>query len=295
MFQSWIVTKLTLKEFYLPLLIDLTIITFFTLLGRLVYKKDPNYFKAYIFFSIWFAIGLGLHMQIIAIDQTVSDRWLYFPIIGLLALLGVIAQTFELNLSSKKIFALTVILISILSVRSIYRNTNWKNNSTLYANDIQKNPDSAQLQAGYGYELFYKGLPEQAEQHFTRATEIFPSIVSYEALGTFYLYSHKPNDAEYSYNKALTYGDSPVLYSNLAILYINNRAADFTTNFVAKALEKYPEDSKLLSYEAFIKYQAGDKKRALEIANQANSISHDPEIQNLIHLMETNQKFKLVY
>ncbi len=82
--QEWLVTKIQFSNFYLPLLIDILFFIIILLLGIYIIKKNRTSEKTYLFFSLWFFVGLSMHLQIFPLDQTVSDHWFYFPIIGLL-------------------------------------------------------------------------------------------------------------------------------------------------------------------------------------------------------------------
>lgn len=53
------------------------------------FKSSLNY---YLFFLIWFLMGIFLHSQIIPLDVVIAPRWIYFPIAGVLGMLGVIIK-----------------------------------------------------------------------------------------------------------------------------------------------------------------------------------------------------------
>jgi protein O-mannosyl-transferase len=98
--QNWLISQLNFSNFYVPLIILSFIILLLFLLGYHIYFRKPKLFPLFLFFSFWLIIGLGFHAQIFPLDLTVSDRWFYFPEIGLLALFGfmltVVPQTSRL-------------------------------------------------------------------------------------------------------------------------------------------------------------------------------------------------------
>jgi hypothetical protein len=87
--QRWIVTKLTAQEFYLPLLLDSTFYIALCVGGIYIYRHKRIYFNSYLFFFVWFLTGLLMIVQIFPLDMTVADRWFYFPLVGILGMVGV--------------------------------------------------------------------------------------------------------------------------------------------------------------------------------------------------------------
>ena len=49
-------------------------------------KKESLIF--YTFFPFWFVIGLNASADYSRLDMTVAERWFYFPMIGLLGMIG---------------------------------------------------------------------------------------------------------------------------------------------------------------------------------------------------------------
>ncbi len=134
--QYWIVEAINLQDFLLPLMFDILFFIALIFLWVFLYKKNRKTLPSYLFFLCWFFIGLGLYLQFIALDMTVAERWFYLPMIGLLGLIGVIVH--YLKLDSKKnylILFLAVLVIIILSLRTMVRNADWFNGATLNSHD----------------------------------------------------------------------------------------------------------------------------------------------------------------
>src|SRR5579884_3949447 len=75
MSYQWVYLQVDLIHFGLPLIIDLVVLGLVLLLGtRLYLKHDRRNFSLFIFFTVWLILGLGLHLQILPLDQTVSER-----------------------------------------------------------------------------------------------------------------------------------------------------------------------------------------------------------------------------
>src|SRR3989304_819067 len=49
---------------------------------------SPRHARFLLFFLVWLWLGLGLHLHILALETTLTDRWFYFPQIGLLGIIG---------------------------------------------------------------------------------------------------------------------------------------------------------------------------------------------------------------
>jgi len=177
--QNWTITTPNFQNFYFPLSLDLIFFLGIILLGFNVYKHHREHIKVFILFFFWFVAGLGLLTHVVPLDATVADRWMYFPMAGLLGLIGVGINNIHFSRSSVKRTAAiaTVILIGILSGRTIMRNTNYFDQKTILTHDIQVVDDESK-EADLGYLLLDKGMREQAYQHFEKAVELNPRAKS---------------------------------------------------------------------------------------------------------------------
>jgi len=261
-FQSWTVKSLDFTNFYLPLIMDSVFFFLIITLGVVVYKKH-EVFKSFIFFFFWFVIGLGVHLQITPLDQTVSDRWFYFPIVGLLGIIGVFLKYLNhrghLNFNSMAI--VIFVIVAALSIRVVIRNANWKDELTLYAHDVQYNKESYQLERGLGNVYFSKENITEAEKHYLNAVRLFPSSTSLYALGEFYLLTEKFDKASDNFSLALNY-DPNSTYTWLLL--------------------------------AVSKYKSGNKEGAVAAANKAYSISPSKGILSVLKAIENDKEIKNV-
>ena len=136
--QLWIVKSIDISTFWLPLLIDVLVFVFLIIIGFYFWKRDRQYLKGYVFFCCWFVLGLLIYLQIIPLDMTVSDRWFYFPMVGLLGIIGILLS--ELIFAHPRSNAWVILILSIIillfSGRTMMRNRDWKDAITLFKHDL---------------------------------------------------------------------------------------------------------------------------------------------------------------
>ena len=153
----WTIKTLTVSNFFIPLVVEIGILIGLLLLGFYLYAKKKKLFPSYIFFFIWLLVGMGMYSQIVPLDYTVADRWMYFPLAGIVGLLGVGVSTIKIN---KKYFSYlgvaSFIVIAALSIRTMYRNTDWHDAMTLFTTDSKIN-NNYDIQNNIGSEYFNKG------------------------------------------------------------------------------------------------------------------------------------------
>lgn len=137
-FQYWVVRTKDFPHFYFPLFIDILFLLVLLFLGGVIARANKKEFPVYLFSLAWLVVGLIFHSQLFPLDMTVADRWMYFPIVGLLGVVGVSIQVIKLVSKNRIAFGLTlgVILISLLSLRTIIRNTNWSDEARLLGHDL---------------------------------------------------------------------------------------------------------------------------------------------------------------
>lgn len=233
--QHWVVKTIDIKSFWLPLIIE--IILFFSSIIYFIKTRS----KAFLFFFIWFLLGLLPHLQIIPLNMTVAERWTYFPMIGLLGMVGIIIKK-----RSKLIFPLAVIIIAVFSIRSFTRILNWKNGLTLFSHDIRKD-SSFDLQNNLGVELFRAGKYSEAKKYFVNSIELAPYWwVNWNNLGAIYEREKNIQKASQCYHKSINNGQYYLAYENLArILVLYGKNKNNTREFLKTALKTYPGDQKL--------------------------------------------------
>src|SRR5205814_10273896 len=65
---EWVYTKFD-YHFFLPLVIDGIVVSVFIFLRRILFKKYSRiYFKSYVFFILWFLLGICINLQLLPLD-----------------------------------------------------------------------------------------------------------------------------------------------------------------------------------------------------------------------------------
>ncbi len=256
--QNWVVQTINFQDFWWPLLVDIGF--FLLLIAEFVYVSSPRRRGSSlsldsrlrgndsIFFFLWFLVGLLPHLQIIPLNMTVAERWLYFPMIGLLGMIGSLLDKSKIQMTkSKIIIALTILIIFIFSVRSFIRVLDWQNGLALYSRDIKKN-SSFDLQNNLGVELFRAGRFDQAKKYFEISTDLAPYWwVNWNNLGASFEREKNYKKAADYYQKSINNGQYYLAYENLAkILVLHGKDQKKTEDFLQRALKLFPENQNLL-------------------------------------------------
>lgn len=236
--QQWFIKTINVENFVIPLLLSGLFILFLFRFAYVLYKKATqqaviplekfknknelkthnanlnnkwNNFLSFIFFMFWFLIGMSLILQVVPLDMTVAERWFYFPIIGLLGIIGVVSQVILASYKhNKKVIVITaIIILSLLSLRTFVRTFDYKNNLTLYSHDVkEKNANNYMLINSYAYQLYLTGNIDEAINYAKKADTIFPISINLNHLGLYY-HVKKQHDKELlAYNRAIKLDNS---------------------------------------------------------------------------------------
>ena len=259
--QHWVVQKITFIDFWLPLGV---VAGLFSLLinyhhryrqehtqeassKRLLHfvRNDKNT-HIFFFFFIWFLLGLLPHLQIIPLNMTVAERWLYFPMIGLLGMIGSLIGEERSKKTEGRIVLIFLILISIFFIRSFIRTLDWRNGLALYGSSIAKT-SSFDLQNNMGVELFRVGKYDEAKKYFEISTRLAPYWwVNWNNLGAAYEREKKYMKAMECYQKSMQNGDYILAYENYArSLFSYGKDTGKAEEFLKKALRLFPESQTL--------------------------------------------------
>jgi protein O-mannosyl-transferase len=302
--QQWIVRSIDFGSFYLPLFVNLLFFGILIFLGIFLYKHKEGLFKAYIFFFVWFILGLGIHLQIISLDFTVTERWFYFPMMGLLGMAGITIQSFA---AKKKIpikFAsiMAVIILVVLGARTVVRNSNWFNAVTLYRHDLAIN-SNFNIENNFAAELLNLNKKEEAIAHFKRSVELFPHEGNLYNLGV--LYAQTGNDQkaiEYFYkafrskNYYYTHQDKKhtfLTYEIFGWFLLHKGLYKEALEVINAGIKEYPGDPLLWEELAIGEYKLQNQDGAVSAINKAIQLNQKQEYVLVLSKIQSKESIDL--
>lgn len=295
--QLWIIPSLNFRYFYLPLLFDLLVLFLLCFFGFYLFKKNSHTGKQYIFFCCWLLCGLGFYSQILPLDATVADRWMYFPIIGFLGVTGFVISGFKNIFADKQIIPyLAIIIVLLLSVRTMVRNTNFSDNYTLFLHD-SKVADNFDIESNVGAILSSSRLFRAALPHSLKSVEMYPYDINLSNLGYIYEQLGDYNLAQKYYLESIstqrvsTTHQNTVQYDYLRLsgLYLFHGNPGKAEGILVQATHTIPDSWNLWAFLAISEYYNKDKQKALAAAQNANKLYPNPSTSKLLYLISNNK------
>lgn len=299
--QLWIIKAMTVQNFYFPLLVVIFFLIVFVILGINVWKKQKNLFKIYLFFLIFFLLNFGLVLQIFPLDMTVADRWFYSPLTGLLGIIGVGYVSFvSLKLGLKKPFMIvTSIVVILFCLRTIIRNADWADGTTLYTHDtkIESNYDlEGMLGAQFAFASDYKNaIPHlrKSINDFPHDTTLYDLGYAYEQIGD-YANAHKYYGLVINENKIVV--RDQILknaYDGMARVLVAHATPPVAKEFLLKAVHLYPTNGSYWAFLAITDYNLHNQLDALSEAEKAKNLLRNDSTQKLYDRILNQQPLNL--
>lgn len=300
--QLWIVTSLDIWNFYMPLFIDVLIVILYIFVGKWLYTKNKHDFTVYIFFLFWFLCGFAMLLQIVPLDMTVAERWMYFPIVGWLGMIGVALQHVRIhNPQIKRIIPYIILCVFLaLAVRTIVRNANWINAEVLYLHDLKvsRNYDLENLA---GTVLAAEEKYEEALPYLLSAQKQHWSDTNLYNLGSLYEKSKQYKKAKESYQQIVYNTHKIQVRDNVKLnAYVGYARMDLllekpekNIEFLEKALDLYPNSGVFWSFMAINQYKLGNKSEALSAAKKADRFLNNESSNQLLDIVTNNKKLNI--
>lgn len=270
-------------EFFIRLLVTLA---FFGLIA-VSYKKNRHIF----FWLSFFLIALAPTLTPFKLNWLVAERYLYLPIIGLLAVVGFgfdkLTNSVKLKQTGYILFAVIIIL---LSFRTIVRNIDWKNEDNLWIATGKTSPSSPNTHNNLGDVYGRNGDKLAALREFQKAIELKPDYGdAYHNLANTYRELGQPDKALENYQNALKFNPSLwQSYQNTGAIYFEQKKFDLALLNFQKAVQINPGNLSLHNAIGITYLSLGEKEKAREIFIQL--LSFDPNNQILKQeLQETNK------
>jgi hypothetical protein len=295
--QNWVVDSVTVTSFYLPLIFTLILVVLAIYARFQIAGKRSEAHRAYLFFASWFVLGLAIHLQVFPLDLTVADRWFYFPLAGLLGMIGVCFSTLSAPKRLRTIgIGVAAIILVLLSVRTMVRNTNWQDPITLYTHDaaIHNNED---IQNNLGGEYSLRQDNAAALTHYKKSVEMFPDEGNLFNLGNTYEVMGDLQNAKKYYLEALdsqvlagNYSKHPaVLYYRLNWVLIITEKPEMAEGKIKDSINAYPDDPNLWIQYALIEYKLHKQDAALAAAETARTLSATETASQLYELIRNRE------
>jgi len=215
--------------------------------------------------------------------MTVADRWFYFPMAGLLGILGILYQRVAQTLLKHSVVSvsLSIIVIFSLVLITILRNSDWQNAIKLYTHDIQIS-DNYHIEISLGAEYARAGAYQEALHSFERSAALRPYEynllnmgVTYAAMGNIERAKsfHKKALQAKTYDLFLPHKHSLKLYVSYAELMLFYDSTSQALSFTQTALRDYPDSSELWNVLALAKHKEHDIQGAMDAATKAYQLN----------------------
>lgn len=236
----------------------------------------------------WFWFLISLAPVVSLTDVGGADRWTYIPIIGIGIILawGVPAAITKFTSQKPICFALSGILIMILTMQAHQQASHWKNTGSLFGHTLssypnnylgllvygrhfanegdlnkalfyyekayQINPNHELVQNNLGHTKAKLGRIEEAAYHFRQGIRLRPNQApAYDNLGVIYAMKNENDKAIELYKKALHANpDHRNAHVNIGIAYVKNQDYE-------NALKHFSRVLQLARYDPESLYQMG--------------------------------------
>lgn len=233
---------------------------------------------------LFYAITFSIFAHLVLGAAIVAERYLFMPSLGfcivIIALLfqyGGIDHKKSLtkqSLKAKVLLGLLFLAYLVGAFITIDRNKDWKNNLTLYANDIKWIDGASQAHSNLAIALIRKdseGNKEKALSHFEKALAIYKSPSNHRVLGEAYMQFRDTENAKDQFQKALKLNpNGRKTHLKLGYTYYTDRLFEDAIRHLEKAFElNYVEEKTYYflarAYCRKANPTATDYKRAIEL------------------------------
>lgn len=211
-----------------------------------------------IFGASWFLLAFLPTSNLIDLNATVAEHWLYLPSIGFLVF--VVGCVLELSLSARK-FATVAACFAVvgLSVRSFVRSSDWINPETFYRRTLLAGGTSVRMAVNLAAIYSERGENARAENILRRVVRLDPEyLVARNNLGSVLSAQGKKAEAEKMYDSASrpsvedreNFPRTWAAALNLAHAAHNRNDDQGALAIIDKARRDYPGTWRLISFQA---------------------------------------------
>jgi tetratricopeptide (TPR) repeat protein len=276
-------------------------------------KKDGLSFSI-----LYYLITLSIFSNIVLIIGTsFGERLMYLPSLGFcLAIAFLLSKIFfnpgenksynvkDFILNNVKIFSIAGIVLILYAFKTETRNTVWKDNYTLFSNDVKLAPNSTRTHYYFGNLLAKPenlGRKDSVVQDLTldtaiaelkKSVEIYPAFADpYNQLGVSYYRKKNIDEAFTNYSKALQYNNTNATYhSNIGTLYFEKGDMQGALKAFTRAVELDPNYTEGLANLGSVYGMMKDYDNAIKYLLQC--IKTSPDYKQAYYFLSITYGFK---
>jgi tetratricopeptide (TPR) repeat protein len=211
-----------------------------------------------VFGAAWFLLAYLPTSNLVDLNATVAEHWLYLPSVGFL--LFVAGCLMELPRLGRRFAIATACLVVVaFSARSYVRSSDWVTNQVFYTRTLAAGGGSVRVVLNLGQVYAAKGQYARAEKLFRRALELCPSyLIARNNLADALYRQGKTEEADRTFREASAAApearkDFPrtwVVALNMAKMRVQAEDTAGALEILAKARHDYPDAWRLISLES---------------------------------------------
>jgi tetratricopeptide (TPR) repeat protein len=285
--NRWIVSSATFWEFYFPMLAVLFIVILFAVILVIIKRAQVAAVKGYLFFAIWMAAGLTLHLQFYPLDMTVSERWFYFPMTGVLALVIYSVQVLGLYKKFRYIWIVFVAVIILFSARTFVRGFDWHDDLKLSKSELSAVRDDFSKYFILADISMKEGRYDDAVFFIKKSTDAYPYFINYQILGDAYFLKADYIRAKMAYEEGVNHGAHYPSVEMVAIISLLDDDPSSGIHFIEKYLDRFPKAGRLWAILAALQYKDQNEggfalslDKALSVGVENNFLDSCIEVAN---------------
>ena len=259
-----------------------TILSFMALVGIGVFMGWVRRRSPVCFFGLaWFFLCLLPMSNVVPINTTLADHWLYLPGIGfLLAVIGGVADGVKRlrpsasRIASRCFLGLYAVILSLFSALTVKQNRIWRDPKQFFQLALRYSPDSFRAHNELGVIVLDEGKFQDAVAEFQAAVHLNPQFdQAYDNLGIAYDHLGRLDDAIAAHRHALRLNPAnPKIYNNLGNAYFKAHQLEDAIEAYRAALALNPHYLAVYNNLGAVYYQQGRREEARRIWEQALAI-----------------------
>jgi len=237
-----------------------------------------------LFFSVfWFFITLSPFSNILPLQVFMAERYIYAPSIAFSLLVSYLLITTSNNFKNSKnkivrdcILIIIVLLLLFYVFSTISRNSEWKDDMTLWSRTIATNPNNSRAHDNLGFTYERAGDTEKALREFEIAVRLQPdNFRALANLGVAYAKLGFYNKSVIALEKSIEINKYHKTYDKLGLVYDELNIEEESIKSFKEAINLNQRYAKAHNDLGIVYGKTGEFNLALEQFNEAIKIDKD--------------------